>query len=410
MRIYPISQHGMLNAGTRKLVHKKRALVLTTSNASRLARVMRNVQALHNGGYIVDIASPYHYDSLPVSKQVIIDRYRAQNAVFSPKRLLRAFLGALSSLVPLPEVTRRLIGWQYGLGRTSGLLSDTSYEVLLVEEVELLPFALSIGAQNHHARVIVDLRDFNWTRVDVAVSERLANRRQRFIYRHFLRSADAILVVSEGQRRALHRILGLTSSVLLSAPWYHDFAPRPPSSEKIRLVHHGNAERIRGLEMLIEAMRYVEPRFELHLYIVPTDQKYYESLVESARHYPNVWFHSPVQLDRLVATLNMYDIGVVSFPPTTLNLETALPNKVFEFIQARLGIVCGPAEDIARLVSDYGIGAVAIDFNPRAIASAINNIGLEDVWRFKMASDRAARTLCFEEQVATLHAILGDLA
>ena len=45
--------------------------------------------------------------------------------------------------------------------------------------------------------------------------------------------------------------------------------------------------------------------------------------------------------------MNACDVGVFCMPPINVNARYALPNKFFDFVQARLAVAVGPAEEMA---------------------------------------------------------------
>ena len=60
-------------------------------------------------------------------------------------------------------------------------------------------------------------------------------------------------------------------------------------------------------------------------------------------------FHDPVAPAELPFAMNACDVGVFCMPPININARYALPNKFFDFVQARLAVGVGPAEEMARL-------------------------------------------------------------
>src|SRR5699024_12205372 len=111
-------------------------------------------------------------------------------------------------------------------------------------------------------------------------------------------------------------------------------------------------------------------------------------------------FHDPVAADEVVPTLNSYDVGVYSLPPISFNFRWALPNKFFDFVQARLALLIGPSPEMAALVREHDLGVVAEDFTPAAFAAAVDALTAEQVAAAKEAADAAAAVLCAEQQVA----------
>jgi hypothetical protein len=89
--------------------------------------------------------------------------------------------------------------------------------------------------------------------------------------------------------------------------------------------------------------------------------------------------------------------------PTNLNNHFALPNKLFEFIQARLAIAIGPSPEMAKIVQEYQLGIVAQDFKPETMAAALNKMTKESMDAFKLNADKAAKILNAEENMKRLH-------
>jgi len=100
----------------------------------------------------------------------------------------------------------------------------------------------------------------------------------------------------------------------------------------------------------------------------------------------------------LIRTLNGYDLGLSIFPPTTFNLAWCLPNKFFDFVQARLGVIVGPSPEMVRFVEEYGIGLVLPDFEPSSLAAALESLTAERVAAWKAASAAHAAALSSESQ------------
>jgi hypothetical protein len=107
-------------------------------------------------------------------------------------------------------------------------------------------------------------------------------------------------------------------------------------------------------------------------------------------------------MEQLVRRANAYDIGLYALPPVNLNRRFALPNKFFEFIQARLAVAIGPSLEMARLVNQYRCGIVADDFRPETLASALETLDGTAIASFKRASHAAANDLCAERNVTLL--------
>jgi hypothetical protein len=162
------------------------------------------------------------------------------------------------------------------------------------------------------------------------------------------------------------------------------------------MIHHGAAIRSRRLELMIDMMQYLDQRFRLDFMLVGNDRKYVAELQSRAADDTRVRFLEPVPMPDICRATNQYDLGLFLLPPTNFNYRFALPNKLFEFIQARLAIAIGPSPEMARIVNDYKLGVVSQSFEPRELAELLNAMTHDQLWQYKQAAHAAAGQLCFE--------------
>ncbi|GAB2842060.1 hypothetical protein ACFQ0P_01625 [Microbacterium insulae] len=207
---------------------------------------------------------------------------------------------------------------------------------------------------------------------------------------------------------------GVRPLVMRNAAPFADLAPTPVSPDRIRLVHSGGAIHGRSLETMIDAVRALDERFTLDLYLVPAADggRYLSQLRNRAGGDPRVTFHEPVPPSDLPRTLNAYDVGVFWIPPVHTNARLTLPNKLFDFVQARLAIAVGPTLEMERVVREYGLGVVGDDFTLEGCVRALANLTSDRVREYKERSHAAARALSFDRErevaLSMLRAVLPD--
>jgi hypothetical protein len=137
----------------------------------------------------------------------------------------------------------------------------------------------------------------------------------------------------------------------------------------------------------------------LHLYLTANDPAYLGELREQVgRSGGAVTVHDPVPYAELLTTLHAHDVGVHVLPPVSFNNTHALPNKIFDYVQARLALVVGPSPEMADLVRRHGLGVVADGFDPASLTAALLGLDAAHVTRCKEASHAAARALSDVEQ------------
>ncbi len=158
-------------------------------------------------------------------------------------------------------------------------------------------------------------------------------------------------------------------------------------------MHHGGAQRSRGLEQMIRMMGHLDRRFELHLVLVERDPDYLRELRARAVGDSRIRFVDAVPMLELPRFLNQFDVGVYILQPTNFNNYHALPNKFFEFVQARLAVAIGPSPEMARLVRRHDLGLVAPDFEPSTLAGLLTALDRPRLATYKRNTDTAARAL-----------------
>ena len=164
----------------------------------------------------------------------------------------------------------------------------------------------------------------------------------------------------------------------------------------LRFVHHGIASENRKLELSIEIFEKLGPNYELDLYLVKKSKDYFDSLIQKVDLLDNVRILDPVPFKNIVPTLAAYDCGICFVPGNTINHHYGLPNKFFEFIQARLAVVIGPSIEMEKIVKKYQLGIISEKFTTDSMVKEIQKMNTESVLKYKKASDEAAQFLCAE--------------
>lgn len=221
-----------------------------------------------------------------------------------------------------------------------------------------------------------------------------------WLCRRYVTRVAAVTTVSSGIVDEYRREFGIVSTLVVNATPYQELE-LGSVGDPLRLVHSGGIAPQRRLDIMIRGVRESSAAVTLDLYLVgggPMETALLAELKALAEGDPRIRFRDPVPYRELVRTLNGYDLGLSIFPPTTFNLAWCLPNKFFDYVQARLGVIVGPSPEMARFVEEYGIGLVLPDFEPSSLAAALDAVTPEQVAGWKAASSRHVRELSGEEQ------------
>jgi hypothetical protein len=275
------------------------------------------------------------------------------------------------------------------------VLSGVRPDLVLANDLNTLPVALKIA---NGVPVIYDAHEFAPLEFEDRLSFRLLWQGYRtHLCQRYLPQTAAMMTVCDGIAERFRTDFGVAPSVVWNAPDYEALTPSA-TGDVIRLFHHGAAIPSRHLEQMIEMMHHLDARFRLTLMLVPApgQDDYLARLKQSARVEPRITFREPVPMRDIARTANEYDIGVFLLPPVNFNYRHALPNKFFEFIQARLAIAIGPSPEMAKLVNAHDLGIVANDFAPHTLAARLNALTAADVQRYKANADAVARQFSAE--------------
>lgn len=285
------------------------------------------------------------------------------------------------------------------------LLAGRVFDVVLANDLDTVPLAVGLRPRGG---VHADLHEYT-------PRQRYEDLRWRLFFaplmawlvRTYVRRADSVTTVGEGVAAEYERVFGVRCAVATNAAPYVDATPTPVA-EPIRLVHSGAGLRNRSITLMIDAVERASRPVTLDLYLTENDPGLLAEIRE--RQSGRVRLHEPVPYSELIRTLAGYDVGVFVLPPINFNYRWALPNKLFDFVQARLGVIVGPSPEMARLVRRHGLGAVSAGFTADDLAREIDALTTERVAEWKAAADRAAPELSSEAQVRVWSDAIGALA
>ena len=281
------------------------------------------------------------------------------------------------------------------------------YDLVVANDARALPLAFAADG----AVVYADMHE--WAaeeRATIFVWRVLVGPYMEHLCRKYLPKATAVTSVSSGLSNLYAQTYGLTTeTVRNSADFRGDLAPPPVDPARIRLVHSGTADTERNIMELIEATERLGDRFSLDLYLLEVPGGHLAEIKTRAAGSRCVTVHDPVPPATLPTVLNQYDLGVFLYPLRTLSHLYHLPNKFFDFVQARLGLVFSPAPEIDAHIAQYELGIITPDTTADGLVSALQDLTVKDVERFKQAADRSARALSSEPDRATQDALIGRL-
>ncbi|GAA2188527.1 glycosyltransferase family 4 protein [Leucobacter alluvii] len=276
------------------------------------------------------------------------------------------------------------------------VLRELKVERVIANDLDTAALALAIAPAQ---RVHLDLHEYWPGRDDNnAAWVRLRQPFMKWQLRTFASKIASVTTVSTTIARRYADEFGIAAGTVTNASPYRNLVPRQVSAP-IRLVHSGASRANRRIEVMMRAVAASKNDVLFDLYLTGMGTPYHDQLLQLADELgERIQVLPPVPHESLVDKLNEYDIGIHLLPPTNSNNMLALPNKFFDYVQARLGLIIGPTASMADLLHEYSLGVVASDFTTESLTAAIDDLDVASVQAYKSRSDAAAHELSAEAQ------------
>lgn len=165
----------------------------------------------------------------------------------------------------------------------------------------------------------------------------------------------------------------------------------------------------RGLELIIEALRGLPERFELHVvgYL-------YESFNEKwiAPNKKFIEVHIPMKQKELHKMLSNYDIGLALEPGKDLNNEIAVSNKIFAYAQAGLYVLATKTKAQEHFIKENQWGGVVCGQTVLEMQNALREIaeGIDKIRAGRKVRFEEARSLAWEHESVQLTEIWREIS
>lgn len=172
------------------------------------------------------------------------------------------------------------------------------------------------------------------------------------------------------------------------------------------IIYQGALNVGRGLETAIRSMNYLEG---VRLVIAGEGdiRNDLELLVKNEGLSSRVEFPGRLPIQTLSELTPKASVGLSIEDDIGLNYRYALPNKLFDYIQAGVPVLVTKLPEMEAIVQAYGIGEVVSDLNPlnlsEVLKEMIHNTEKRMVWKKNL--EVASRELVWENEEITLQNI-----
>ncbi|NFP92688.1 glycosyltransferase family 4 protein [Clostridium sporogenes] len=144
------------------------------------------------------------------------------------------------------------------------------------------------------------------------------------------------------------------------------------------VLYQGAVGKGRGIENLIKAMQYTKDNIVLVILGNGSMVKKYKEMANKLAVKDKVYFHSAVDPKELIDYTSSANLGMSLIFNICLSYYYSLPNKMFEYIQGEIPVLCSNYPDMKEIIQNYGVGQTVEPNDVGEIAKAINEILSKD--------------------------------
>lgn len=179
--------------------------------------------------------------------------------------------------------------------------------------------------------------------------------------------------------------------------------PRPA------IIYQGALNLGRGLENAISAMQYL-PEAMLLIAGSGDKEKELQKLADETSS-QNIRFLGRLSLEELSGITRQASLGISIEEDLGLNYRYALPNKLFDYIQARIPVVVSNLPEMKKVVEKYRIGLIAVSHDPEYLAGLFRKALFDETFRetWRKGLETAACELNWENEKIVIEEIFTRL-
>lgn len=180
------------------------------------------------------------------------------------------------------------------------------------------------------------------------------------------------------------------------------------SKNKKIILYQGAINKARGLELMIEAMKFLENIIFVIIGSGDLESKIKQQIT-SLNFENKIKFLgeiSPYNLEKLTP---LADLGISLEEDYGLNYKYALPNKLFDYIQAEVPVLVSNLPEMKKVVKEHAIGEVVVSRKPKKLANQINTILQKEKGFYSEQLKAAGNKLIWKNEEEKLKNLFLDL-
>lgn len=365
-----------------KSIKGKSVLLIAREDITRSPRPRRALKLFIDSGCNVDLIG---YSLKEKTKAKLIYNLDQNVNIYSKFcKLISFILLVIYQKIKLNK--KKELFWlkRHGLNQISDIKIELNYDFIMIFDIYFLPLIANIK-RTYNFISIFDIRECYPLQRESSLIFRLSEKIIReYVLSLYLKEINIPITVSHGLKKYYSDNYNVDCDVIFSVP-YKAVVKKSYQDEKIRIVHHGVANKSRRIENMIDIVNTLPDKFTLDLYL--NGDKKYISFLKSYVNSSKINFNEPVETTKIIDEISQFDLAIIYYEPLSFNLLHCMPNKFFEYIQAKVPVVIGPSPDMLQIIRKYKTGFSSNEFSIQSIVDTINSISPDDL---RIARDNCA--------------------
>ena len=273
------------------------------------------------------------------------------------------------------------------------------FDFVVANDLDTLPGCF-FAALVKQKKLIYDSHEY-FTELPELVNRKFPKKVWQIIEQIILPHVKYSYTVSEYIAGTYNEKYKLNMKVVRNVPYYikKDLLNNTKSDNRFLILYQGSLNIGRGLEQMIEAMLFLENV----KFIIIGDGDIISNLKEKVIQLglqEKVEITGRKPFEELYKETLLADLGIALEENIGLNYYYALPNKLFDYIQARVPVLISPFPEMQKIVEKYKIGTIYDHKDPQTLANTIDEIiKLKNRYqKWKENTEKAASELCWENE------------
>jgi len=348
----------------------KRIIIAVTNDLVTDQRVNRVAQTLTDQGYSIELVGRYLKYSQQVVRSYAVRRFRLS---FNKGPLFYA---------------------NYNICLFFYLLTH-SFDAVLANDLDTLP-ACFLASKLKRKKLVYDSHEL-FTEVPELVNRKFQQNCWKWIEKRLVPKLQFAYTVCDSIANEYQQLYGTRFQVIRNVP----YGRQPVFIDKKRshyvLIYQGALNIGRGIELMITTLQYL-PTTDLWIIgkgDIDDDLIYLTNRLNLSSR---VRFFGRVPFDELVNLTCQADLGLSLEEDRGKNYRYALPNKLFDYIQARIPVLVSDLPEMRNIIDSYQVGQVCKNRKPEHLAEQIRLMLNTDVAVYSESLENAANGLCWEKE------------